>query len=169
VTKIASMTPSIPRGTIIGKQVAPLSEAEHFWKCDMLDLGPVHDQEEPLPPSSMRRDETRDIARAKFEGSTRPRWQMRHGLRSYERGRQLRRLQSAHFVSTGTFSVQLHKAHSKVRMSTPSGPDTKPTNIIGPWHFGHGGRSISMKSAMRDCGICCPLKIRRECKTPSHR
>jgi hypothetical protein len=30
-----------------------------------------------------------------------------------------------------TFSVQLHKAHSKVRVSTPSGPDTKPVN--GHW------------------------------------
>jgi hypothetical protein len=26
---------TIPRGTIIGKQVAPLSEAEHFWKCEV--------------------------------------------------------------------------------------------------------------------------------------
>jgi hypothetical protein len=50
------MTPSIPRGTIIGKQVAPLSETEHFWKCeacggwfDMRDLGAVLDHEEPLP------------------------------------------------------------------------------------------------------------------------
>ena len=50
---------------------------------------------------------------------------------------------SAHFVSTVTFSVQLHKLHSKVRMSTPSFPDTKPVNVIGPWHFGHGGRIFS--------------------------
>jgi hypothetical protein len=33
MTEIASMTPKIPRGTIIGKQTGgrPLSEAEHFW------------------------------------------------------------------------------------------------------------------------------------------
>jgi hypothetical protein len=62
---------------------------------------------------------------------------------------------SAHFVSTVTFSLQLHKLHSKVRTSRPSGPDTKPANIIGPWHFGHGGRSILMRpgSAMRDSGM----------------
>jgi hypothetical protein len=39
---------------------------------------------------------------------------------------------SAHFVSTVTFSLQLHKLHSKARTSRPSGPDTKPVNIIGP-------------------------------------
>jgi hypothetical protein len=63
-----------------------------------------------------------------------------------------------YFVFTVTFSAQLHKAHSKVRVSTPSGPDTKPANVIGPWHFGHGGRSISMRSgsAMRDCGMVLP-------------
>ena len=34
--KIARMTPTIPRGAIIGKQTGgpPLSEAEHFWKCE---------------------------------------------------------------------------------------------------------------------------------------
>jgi hypothetical protein len=57
MTKIANMTPPIPRGTIIGKQTGgpPLSEAEHFWKCDacgwfdMRDLGAVLEHEEPLP------------------------------------------------------------------------------------------------------------------------
>jgi len=46
------MTPIIPRGTVIGKQTSgpPLSEAEHFHKCeacggwfDMRDLGAVTD------------------------------------------------------------------------------------------------------------------------------
>jgi hypothetical protein len=69
---------------------------------------------------------------------------------------------SAHFISTVTFLVQLHKLHSKVRTSGTSGPDTTPVSIIGPWHFGHGGRSISMKprSELRDCGMCCSPKIR---------
>jgi hypothetical protein len=58
----------------------------------------------------------------------------------HERGRQCAK--SAHFVSTVIFSLQLHKLHSKARTSRPSGPDTKPVNIIGPWHFGHGGRSM---------------------------
>jgi hypothetical protein len=58
---------------------------------------------------------------------------------------------SAHFVSTVTFSLQLHKLHSKVRTSRPPGPDAKPVNIIGPWHFGHWPGS-----AMRDCGIFFP-------------
>jgi hypothetical protein len=37
MTKIASMVPKIPRGKIIGKQIGgpPLSEAEHFWKCQV--------------------------------------------------------------------------------------------------------------------------------------
>ncbi len=48
MTKIASLTPKVPRGTIISEQTGgpPLSEAEHFWKCelcsgyfDMRDLG----------------------------------------------------------------------------------------------------------------------------------
>jgi hypothetical protein len=56
--KIARMTPTNPRGKIIGKQTGGprLSEAEHFWKCkacggwfDMRDLGAVLDHEEPLP------------------------------------------------------------------------------------------------------------------------
>jgi hypothetical protein len=66
-----------------------------------------------------------------------------------------KRAKSAHFVSTMTFSLPLHKLHSKVRTSRPSGADTKPVNIIGPWHFGHGGRSILMRpgSARRDCGM----------------
>jgi hypothetical protein len=58
VTKIASMTPPVPRGKIIGKITGgpPLTEAEHFWKCeacggwfDMRDLGAVLDHGEPLP------------------------------------------------------------------------------------------------------------------------
>jgi hypothetical protein len=49
--------PTIPRARIIGKQVGgpPLSEAEHFWKCeacggyfDMRDLGAVLDHEGSL-------------------------------------------------------------------------------------------------------------------------
>jgi hypothetical protein len=48
MTKIASMTPPIPRGTVIRKRVGvqPIDEAEHFFKCeacggwiDMRDLG----------------------------------------------------------------------------------------------------------------------------------
>jgi hypothetical protein len=36
MTKIANMTPKIPRGKIIGKVTGgpPLTEAEHFWKCE---------------------------------------------------------------------------------------------------------------------------------------
>jgi hypothetical protein len=58
MTKIASMTPPIPRGTVIGRRVGvqPTDEAEHFWKCeacggwfDMRDLCAVLDHEEPLP------------------------------------------------------------------------------------------------------------------------
>jgi hypothetical protein len=58
MAKVASMMPKIPRGKIIGKQIGgpPLSEAEHFWKCqacggyfDMRDLGAVLEHEEPLP------------------------------------------------------------------------------------------------------------------------
>ena len=50
MTKIASMTPPVPRGKIIGKLTGgpPLSEADHFHKCetcggwfDKLDLGAV--------------------------------------------------------------------------------------------------------------------------------
>src|ERR1700686_1497372 len=78
------------------------------------------------------------------------------------------RLQSAYFVSTVTFSVKLHKLHSKVRTSRPSGPETIPVNIIGigPWYLGHGARLISMRpgSAIRDLGMCCPPKSRREYK-----
>jgi hypothetical protein len=68
-------------------------------------------------------------------------------------------------------SVQLHRLHSKVRMSGPSGLDTTAVRVIGPWHFGHGGRSISMKpgSAMRDCGMCCSPKIKREHDGLCHR
>jgi hypothetical protein len=47
MTKIARMTRIIPRGTVIGKLTGgpPLSEAEHFYKCeasgwfDIRDLG----------------------------------------------------------------------------------------------------------------------------------
>jgi hypothetical protein len=76
-----------------------------------------------------------------------------------------------HFISTVTFSVLLHKLHSKVRTSGTPGPDTTPVSIIGPWHFGHGGRSISTRrrSAMRDCGMCCSPKIRRERDALCHR
>jgi hypothetical protein len=74
-------------------------------------------------------------------------------------------------ISAVTFSVQLHRLHSKVRTSGPSDVETTPVSIIGPWHFGHGGRSISMRlgSAMRDCGMRCAPMIRREHDTLSHR
>jgi hypothetical protein len=58
MTKIARTTRTIPRGTVMGERIGgpPLSEAEHFWKCeacggwyDMRDLGAVLDHEEPLP------------------------------------------------------------------------------------------------------------------------
>ena len=58
MTKIASMTPPIPRGKNIGKQVSgpPLNEAEHDFKCEacggyfnMRDLAAVFNHEEPLP------------------------------------------------------------------------------------------------------------------------
>jgi hypothetical protein len=58
MTKIANMTPNIPRGKIIGKIIGgpPLTEADHFWKCeacggwfDIRDLAAVLDHEEPLP------------------------------------------------------------------------------------------------------------------------
>jgi hypothetical protein len=69
MTPNSRMTPTIPRGKIIGKQTGgpPLSEAEHFWKCDacggwfdMRDLAQmlahVHDAEieiceGPEPPA----------------------------------------------------------------------------------------------------------------------
>jgi hypothetical protein len=77
---------------------------------------------------------------------------------------------SAYFISTVTFSVQLHKLHSKVRTSGPFGPETTPVSIIGPWHFGHGGRSISMGGELaRGCGMCCSPKIRRERDALCHR
>jgi len=62
------------------------------------------------------------------------------------------------------FSMPLHRVHSKVRTAPPSCPHTKPVNVIGPWHFGHGGRSIPTRprSVMRDCGMCCSHKIKRE-------
>jgi hypothetical protein len=56
--KIARITPTIPRGTIICKGTGgpPLSEAEHFHKCeacggwfDMRDFGAVLGHDEPLP------------------------------------------------------------------------------------------------------------------------
>jgi hypothetical protein len=58
MTKIARMTPTIPRGKIIGRRVSvqPTDEAEHFFKCEacggwitMRDLGAVLDHEGPLP------------------------------------------------------------------------------------------------------------------------
>jgi hypothetical protein len=58
MTKIASMTPPVPRGKIIGKRVGeqPTDEADHFFKCEMCggyfdarDLGAVLDHDEPLP------------------------------------------------------------------------------------------------------------------------
>jgi hypothetical protein len=58
MTKIASMMPKIRRGQIISKVTdgPPLSEAEHFWKCeqcggyfDIRDLGAVLEHDEPLP------------------------------------------------------------------------------------------------------------------------
>jgi hypothetical protein len=58
MAKVTNIMPKIPRGKIIGKQIggAPLSEAEHFWKCEacggyfgMRDLGAVLEHEEPLP------------------------------------------------------------------------------------------------------------------------
>jgi hypothetical protein len=34
MTRIATMTPPIPRGTVIGRRVGvqPTDDAEHFWK-----------------------------------------------------------------------------------------------------------------------------------------
>jgi hypothetical protein len=79
-------------------------------------------------------------------------------------------ISSAHFISTVTFSVQLHKLHSKVRTSGLSGSDTTPVSIIGPWHFGHGGRSISMRRrSARGSGMFCSPKIRRERDALCHR
>jgi hypothetical protein len=58
MTKIARMTRTIPRGTVMGERIGgpPLSEAEHFWKCeacggwyDMRDLVAMLDHAEPLP------------------------------------------------------------------------------------------------------------------------
>jgi hypothetical protein len=36
MTKIGRITPTIPRGKIIGKQVdgPALSDADYFWKCE---------------------------------------------------------------------------------------------------------------------------------------
>jgi hypothetical protein len=90
---------------------------------------------------------------------------------SYRQGQRRCQIGRAHFISTMTFSVQLHKLHSKVRTSGTPSPDTTPVSIIGPWHFGHGGRSISMepRSALRNCGMCCSPKIRREHDALCHR
>jgi hypothetical protein len=77
-----------------------------------------------------------------------------------------------HSVATVTFSVLRHKLHSKLRPKRPPDPSTAPTKVIGPWHFGHGGRSISMRldSGMVDCDIMLPaLRIWREHKNPGHR
>ena len=60
MTKIASMTPPIPRGTVIRKRVdvQPIDEAEHFFKCeacggwiDMRDLGRDPRVAVPGPPT----------------------------------------------------------------------------------------------------------------------
>ena len=70
----------------------------------------------------------------------------------------------------GDLFGQLHRLHSKVRTSGPSDVETTPLSIIGPWHFGHGDRSISMRlGSMRDCGMCCAPMIRREHDTLSRR
>ncbi len=53
-------------------------------------------------------------------------------------------------------------------MSKPFGPNTIPVNVIGPWHFGHGGRSISLRpgSAKRDCGMFARLRSGGSAKLP---
>ena len=48
------------------------------------------------------------------------------------------------FYLNGDLLGALHKVHLKVRTSDCSGPDTTPVSFVGPWHFWHGGRSISM-------------------------
>ena len=45
-------------------------------------------------------------------------------------------------VSTVTFSVRLHMTHSKVHVSP------------GPWHFGQGGRSSTVKLGSRARALC---------------
>jgi hypothetical protein len=56
-------------------------------------------------------------------------------------------------------------------MSKPFGPDTIPVNAMGPWHFGHGGRSISVRpgSLLNACGMGSSSKIRREHDALGHR
>ena len=61
-------------------------------------------------------------------------------------------------VPTVTFSVRLHMTHSKVRVS-PADPDVTSESVIGPWHFGHGGRSSTVKSERERafCDMVLPL------------
>jgi hypothetical protein len=65
------MARTIPRGTVMGERVGgpPLSEAEHFWKCeacggwfDMRDLGALLDHEEPLPHPASHIDGVSNVA-----------------------------------------------------------------------------------------------------------
>jgi hypothetical protein len=44
--------------------------------------------------------------------------------------------------------------HSKVRTSNPGGPDAIPVNIIGPWQFGQGGRSIAARPGSNETRAC---------------
>jgi hypothetical protein len=56
-------------------------------------------------------------------------------------------------VSTVTFSVRLQMTHSKVHMS-PADPDVTSESVIGPWHFGQGGRSSTVKLGSRERAFC---------------
>jgi hypothetical protein len=58
------------------------------------------------------------------------------------------------------FEVIARHTHSKVRISTPSGPDTIPVNIICPSHFAQGGRTIELRlgtSGMSMRGMMLPF------------
>jgi hypothetical protein len=44
--------------------------------------------------------------------------------------------------------------HSKVRRSKPAGPDAIFVNIIGPWQFGQGGRSITARLGSNEIRVC---------------
>jgi hypothetical protein len=71
-----------------------------------------------------------------FWSSTRPRWGRStvvkaHMKEAANRGGPARRLQSAHFVSTVTFSVQLHKAQGDL-----------PTPSIGPGSISPLNKSV---------------------------
>jgi len=52
----------------------------------------------------------------------------------------------------------LHMTHSKVRVS-PADPDVTSESVIGPWQFGHGGRSITVKLGRERafCDMVLPL------------